>query len=212
MLAVAAFALAAPGPRAASADGATDLRQKLLALEGRIVSVDFQEQSLAQVLGYFSTASGVNLLLSPVVTAERDEDDLRITLRLTEVSVRTALDICLELKQLSLVYRSGILFVTTPKDARGKPVLRIYPIGDLQLRPAGSEWEQSPFGGEEEGKEHAFADPDFIMDLITQNTGADSWEDDGVRYSVNERYLFVRQYPSVHREIADLLELLRGYR
>jgi hypothetical protein len=89
--------------------------------------------------------------------------------------------------------------------------IRDFPGPDLQLRPAGSELE-GMFGGEEEGKEHSFADPEFLQDLVTENTGEGTWDDDGVRISVNERHLFVRQYAPVHREIARLLGLLRGYR
>ena len=50
------------------------------------------------------------------------------------------------------------------------------------------------------------------MDLIRDNTGKETWEDEGVSLSGNERYLVVRQYPTVHREIAGLLELLRCFR
>jgi hypothetical protein len=80
------------------------------------------------------------------------------------------------------------------------------------LRPAGAEGFENMFGGEEEGKEHAFADPDFIQDLIVSNCGKDTWEDDGVRISVNERFLVVRTYRSVHLEIGRLLMLLRAFR
>jgi hypothetical protein len=197
----------------------------LLRLEDRLVSMDFEEKPLAEVLKFFTQMTDVNLVVSPVLLEDRDPDDLLVTLRLREVSVKTALRVIMDLKQVSAVYRHGVIFITTPEDARGKPVLKIYPIGDLtvrirdfpgpdiQLHPSGSIDDPGRiWGGEEEGREHAFADPDFIMDLITQNAGQDTWEDEGVRYSVNERYLFIRQYPSVHREIDGILALLRAYR
>lgn len=222
--ALAAILAAAPAP-ARSAGSASDLHAMLLRLEERVVNLDFDEKPLDEVLRYFSDLTDVNLAVSPVLKAERSEEELRVTLSLHRISVKSALQIIVDLKSLGSVYRSGVIFLTTPKDARGKPRLRIYPIGDLTVRirdfPApdirlhasGEEGAfDAMFPHEEEGQEHAFADPEFIMDLITQNTGDDTWDDDGVRYSVNERYLVIRQYPSVHREIEEVLDLLRAYR
>jgi hypothetical protein len=219
-----ALVVALPGSRAAADGSARDLHQKLLLLEERVLTFDFKDKPLADVLAYFTEFTGVNLVLSPTVTADKSPEDLLVSLTLKKVSVKSALDIILELKGLAAVYRHGVIFVTTKADARGKPVLRIYSIGDLTVRirdfpapeigihPSGSEGVENMFQHEDEGKEHAFADPDFIMDLITQNAGEDTWNDKGVSYSANERYLFIRQYPSVHREIAGILDLLRAYR
>jgi hypothetical protein len=201
-----------------------DLRSMLQILEARKVNVDFEDLPLSEVLKFFSNATGVNLVLSPMVTEKRDAADLTVTLRLNEVSVKTALSIVLKLKDLASVYRHGVIMITTPQDARGKPTLKIYPISDLtfrlrdfpapdiQLRPSGAEDFGAIGGREEEGREHAFADPESIMDLVQENTGTGTWEDDGVRISVNERFLVVRQYGPVHHEIGRLLNLLRAFR
>lgn len=212
-------------PDARSAGSSNDLDSMLLRLEERLVTFDFEAKPLEEVLRYVSDLTDVNLAVSPLAKEKFSDEELAVTLRLNRVSVKSALAIIVDLKSLGSVYRSGVIFLTTPQDARGKPRLRIYPIGDLTVRirdfpgpdimlhPSGSEGAmENMFGREEEGQEHAFADPEFIMDLITQNTGPETWEDDGVRYSSNERYLFIRQYDSVHREIVDLLELLRAYR
>jgi hypothetical protein len=206
------------------AQSPTELRRMLLTLEETVVTVDFKQKPLPEVLRFFSDFTGVNLVVSPRLFDERDEVELEVTLSLRKVSVKTALGIILDLKQLGLVYRYGVLMVTTPQDARGKPVLRIYsiadltvpirdfPAPDLMLRPAGTEDFGNIFTREEEGAEHAFADPETILDLVSENTGKDTWEDEGVRISVTSRHLIVRTYPSVHREIANLLNLLRAFR
>ncbi len=200
------------------------LKQMLLVLNERQVNINFEDLPLSDVVKFFTNATGVNLVLSPMLYEDQGQDDLRVSLTLKRVSVKTALQIIMELKGLASVYRHGVIMITTPQDARGKPVLRLYsisdltfrirdfPAPDLQLRPAGSEDFGKVSGGEEEGKEHAFADPEFIMDLVTENTGTGTWEDDKVRVSVSERFLVVRQYPSVHREITHLLNLLRAFR
>jgi hypothetical protein len=199
------------------------LKQMLLILEDRLVNVHFKEKPLAEIVSYFSTLTGVNLVVSPVLLKDREEEELRVTLTLKKLSVASVLRIILDLKGLAAVYRHGVIMITTPKDARGKPRLKIYsiadltfkirdfPAPDLMLKPHGVE-DWGDIGGGEEVQEHSFADPELIMDLIRDNTGKDTWEDEGVSLSGNDRYLVVRQYPTVHREIAGLLELLRGFR
>ena len=208
-----------PVARTEAGGSANELREALLILKDRRVNFDLKERHLRDVLKFLSDFSGVNIIISPVLTAELDDHDMDVTLKLSKVTVWNALVIILELKNLKLVYRYGLLMVTTPKDARGKPKLRIYSIGDLtvkirdfpapdiQIRPSGFEFD------EPEVNEHeAFADPDFIQDLVTQNCGEETWEDEGVSISVSSRRMVVRQYPGVHREIERLLMLLRGYR
>jgi hypothetical protein len=200
------------------------VRQKVQVLAARKLSVDFKDKDLKDVVRFLTEYTGVNIIVSPLLSAKGDDYDLTVTLRLTDVSVRQLLSIILDLKGLAVVHRHGVIMITTPEDARGKPYLRIYPISDLtfrirdfpgpnlMLRPAGSEGLEDMFGGVEEGKEHAFADPEFIQDLILDNTGKDTWEDEGVRINVNERYLFARTYRTVHVEITRLLMMLRAYR
>ena len=166
----------------------------------------------------------MNLVVSPILGQEKDESDLQVTLKLQRISVKSVLEIILDLKGLAAVYRHGVIMITTPKDARGKPMLRLYAIGDLtvrikdfpapdlMLKPSGAEDFGAIGGTEEEGREHAFAEPEFILDLVTENTGSGSWDDEGVSISVNRRMLVVRTYRTVHREIAALLDLLRAYR
>jgi hypothetical protein len=213
-----------PLERTTAADRGMTLREQLLTLDATKVSIDFTEKPLHEVLAFFTSVTEVNLIVSPLLTTAKDDYDLNVTLKLKNVSVRQVLAILIELKGLSSVYRHGVIMITTPKDARGKPYLRIYSIGDLtmkirdfpgpdmMLRPAGSEGMEGMFGMVEEGKEHAFADPEFIQDLVQDNCGEDTWEDDKVAISVTERYMVVRTYGPVHKEITRLLMLLRGYR
>ncbi len=206
------------------AEAAPDEAQKaILVLSETIVSFDFKERPLPEVLTFFTQVSGVTFLVSPLLAEEMSPEELAVTLKLDRASLKTAIRIILDLKGIAAVWRYGTIYVTTPKDARGKPILRLYPIGDLtvrirdfpapelMLRPAGAEDSGQVGGTVEEGQERAFADPEFLQDLVTQNTGAGTWEDAGVSISANDRFLVVRQYPTVHVEIERLLSLLRSF-
>jgi hypothetical protein len=203
--------------------GPDEARKAVLVLSETIVSFDFKERPLPEVLSFFTQVSGVTFLVSPLLAQEMSPEELAVTLRLDRASLKTALRIILDLKGIAAVWRYGTILVTTPKDARGKPILRLYPIGDLtvrirdfpapelMLRPAGAEDYGQVGGVVEEGQERAFADPEFLQDLVTQNTGAGTWEDEGVSVSANDRFLIVRQYATVHVEIERLLSLLRSF-
>jgi hypothetical protein len=203
-----------------SAQSSSDLREKMLILEDRQVNVDFKQEPLADVLKFLSDVSGVSIIVAPVLTAEADDHDLDVTLTLTKVSIKSCLDVILDLKNLKLVYRHSLLMVTTPKDARGKPKLQIYSIGDLtarirdfpapdiHLRPSGTEFQEP----EEIIERPVFADADVIQDLVIANCSEETWDDEGVSIVVDERKMVVKQYPEVHREIVRLLDLLRAYR
>jgi hypothetical protein len=53
---------------------------------------------------------------------------------------------------------------------------------------------------------------DVLVQLIKENTGGRSWDNDKTAISVANGMLVVSQSPSVHREIQRLLGLLGQYR
>jgi len=126
----------------------------------------------------------------------------------------------LEGQGLGLGFRSGVLLVTMVKEARGAPVLRLHPAGefrmvirdfpgpDLQLKPSGAEFVEE----ERTESKHAFSDLEEIVALLKDNTGAGTWEDEGISASAMGDWILVKQYPDVQEEVARLLALLRSAR
>ena len=205
---------AAPGDRAR-------LRTMLNRLDSTLVNIDFREMGLDEALKHISRFTGVNLLISPKLRNEIDPADLTITLTLSKISAREALRIILEFKNLGIVFRHGVLMITTREDARGKPVLRIYDIAsltfpirdfpgpDLQLRPSGTVFDEDEDTNQ---RDDPFTDPQFIVDIITGNVDSDSWDADGVSIQASGKLLLVRQSPTTHVKIARLLAMLRAYK
>ena len=119
-----------------------------------------------------------------------------------------------------MAFEGGILRFTTPEAARGKPVLRIYGIGeltfvlrnfpgpDMNLRPSGAEFEQE----EQSDVANPFSDPERVIEMLREFIASESWEDEGVSIWADERKLIVRQYPQVQRKIARFLALLNASR
>jgi len=183
-------------------------------------SVTFEETPLPQVVDWLSAATGVNLILGPALLQEGDPEAIRVTLTLRQVTARQVLDLVVDGRGLAVGFRSGILLVTTPKEARGKPTLRLYlvsdithplrdfPGPDMMLHPSGAEREVE----QESVTSPAFPDADSVLNLLKDHTGEGTWEDGETSASVMGETIVVRQYAEVHREIAHLLSMLRAAR
>ena len=194
--------------------------EALRILEHTELSFDFDETPVRDAVTHLSLLTGVNMVLGPALLREGDADLLKVSLRLRKVTGRQALELLTDGLNLGIGFESGVVLVTTVKEARGKPVLRLYPIADLamvirdfpgpdlMLHPAGAEVKV------EETKEHkgAYSDPDDILRLVKDNAGAGTWDDTDVSASTMRDWLLVKQYPDVHAEIAQLLAMVRGAR
>ncbi len=195
-------------------------REALGILDRIEISVDFDGTPLRDAVNYLSTLTGVNLALGPALLKEGDADLLKVTLRLRRLPARRVLELMTDSLGLGIGFQGGVLLVTTAKEARGKPVLRLYAIGDLEmplrdfpapdlmLRPAGAEVEVE----EEKETKHPYSEPEDLLTLVKDNTGTGTWSDEGVSASTLRGWLVVRQYPEVQEEIAALLAMVRAAR
>lgn len=207
-----AVPVAAPAPKT--------LEQAMARLARVRVSVAFKETPFADAVDWIRKASGMNVMVSPVLHAQGIDGIRPLTMTLSNVSLRQVAELVARFSGSRFKLEDGILQFTTPKDARGKPYLRIYAIGeltmkirnfpgpDLNLRPAGADFEDEA----ESDADHAWSDPQRIVDMIQRTCGEETWTDADVSISADENKLIVRQYAEVHREIARLVTMLRGAR
>lgn len=209
----AAAALAArPAPK--------DLDEAMRRLARIRVNVSFKDTTFSEIVDYVRRVAGFNVIVSPVLQNEGLDGIRPLTMALTDVSLKQVVDLVAQASGTKLKCDDGILQFTTVKDARGKPVLRIYAIGDvtmplrnfpgpdLNLRPAHAEFEEE----KESDVESAWSDPQKIVDMIQKLCGEDTWADTDVSISADQNKLIVRQYPEVQRQIARLIMLLRAAR
>jgi hypothetical protein len=210
---------AAPAP-ATAARSPRSRREALRILDQILVSVNFDGTTVGDVVRHLGAVTGVNIVLGPALLKEGDPDLLKVTLRLQKVTARQVLEMTAENLGLGIGFQSGVLTLTTAKDARGRPTLRMYllsditmpirdfPAPDLMLHPAGSERQVV----EETETKPAFSDGDDILRLLKDVTGPGTWEDEGISATVMKEWLVVRQYEDVHEQIARVLFLLRSAR
>jgi len=195
-------------------------KEGLRFLERVTVTVAFDGTPLTDAVAYLATVADANIIIGPALRAEGGVEARKVTLRLKKVTARQALEFIADGQDLGIGFVSGVLTVTTRKEARGKPVLRLHPLGellmpltdfpapDLILRPAGAEKKVE----EEVQRKPAFADADAIIELLKKTAGEGTWEDPEVSVSTMGEYLVVKQYEEVQDEIGKLLALLRASR
>ena len=224
---IAVLVLAAIGNTAAAQQDPTDpvrqIRDKLTALK---ITVDFNNAKLDDVIAYFQEFSGLNFHLDADVRTKEVEGAGGVTLKVKEISMKSALKLVLNPRDLGCVYRDGVILITTKAKLGTQTVTRVYDVRDLvfQLRDfagprveltvpggAGAALAGASFSLEEEPKGELTAD--FLQDLIKSNTGERSWDDSSVAsISQINGLLVISQTKSVHEEIRRLLDLLRQFK
>jgi len=176
---------------------------------------------LVSVAEYLQQLTGVNFI---VTQAARDlEDEVAVTLKLSDRSVRKVLDLILEVvesKDLRWKVEDGVVKFVTKEEFVGGQELVTYGVQDL-IHPIpdypGREINVAPSGGltppEEDlpEREANVVNNSMLEDLIRQTIEPDSWDADernSIRITENG-IMTVNQTPDVHDQIRDLLENLR---
>lgn len=186
-------------------------------------SLDFTDAEMTDVIDFVSQLTGINFVIDQRVYRDMRPEELKVTISVKDVPVRTALKLILGLRGLTAEYREGALLVMPKKSLEEEVYLKMYDVRDLMFRiqdfPApeislksGSEAEVSvAFSDEPPAK---FTDPNFIVDVIKQNCGGDTWERvEGASVAMAAGgVLLVTQSQAVHKEIAKLINLLRMYK
>ena len=198
--------------------GPRTLDEALRRLAQRRADVDFRDMALDQVVDFLSKVGRVNMMVSAAFQAKAQGALPVVTLKLSDVSLKQCAELVAKTTGAQLAFRDGVLQFTTPEDARGAPVLRIYSISDLtfrvrnfpgpdlQLHLGDAKYVQE----EETEQESPLDNPQEVVDMIRKFTGEGTWDDAEVSISADGNKLVVRQYPEVLREISRLLLVLRA--
>ncbi len=127
--------------------------------------------------------------------------DTPITRDIKGTSLRSALRLMLRDMELTYVILDEVLLITTTEEADVRPLVRVYPVGDLLGR-------QGESGGEP-------AACQSLIKAITTCVSPDTWENVGGAGSIatippgKPSSLIVMQSQRVHEEVADFLGNLR---
>ena len=186
-----------------------------------VVTVNFEDTPLEDAIAFLRNQTGVNFIIANEIY---EEDPPPITLRATNMKLRTALKWILEVTDLKMAIRNEAVFIST-EDIQGDIILRMYDISDLTspvrdfpglelaYNAAGTEGGGASLfadAGFDDGGDEGI-DPEEIADFIQESVAVDSWEEDGVGITARSGgTLFVSQTSEIHELIGELLENLRN--
>jgi len=224
---IAALVVAAIGGTAVAQDDSSEAVRKIRdRISSMRITLDFNNAKLDEVIAYFQEFSGLNFHLDADARAKEGEEGSKVTIKLKDVTLKTALKLVLNPRDLGCVYRDGVILIATKAKLGSQTVTRVYDVRDLLFRlrdfagprveltvpgGAGAALAGASFTLEEEPKGELTEE--FLTDLIKTNTGERSWDDNSAAsISQINGLLVISQSKPVHEEIRHLLDLLRQFK
>ena len=106
--------------------------QRIMEALDRPAQFDFLDTPLTDVATFLSDTYGINVVLAKSTLADAAvTEDTPVTSSLSGISLRSALRIMLGELKLTYVIRDEVMQITTPEDAEGQLITKVYPVGDL---------------------------------------------------------------------------------
>ncbi len=190
------------------------------------VTVDFSNVTLEEGISYLRDFTGLNIIVDAEVYKNQSEDQLKVTLKVKDLLLKSVLKLMLNSRELTAMYKEGVLLVI-PKGKIDKAVtLQLYDVRDLLVKIqdfAGPKVELvSPSkggGGPLTGATFTLEEPrstiteEFITEMVKQNTGDKSWDENpNASINLTNGVMVVSQSKRVHEEIKRFINLLRQFK
>lgn len=194
-------------------------------LNNQRVTLDFKDAPIQDVVSFLAEFTGINFYLDPEIHAKLSEEQLRVTLKVRDLLLKSALKLVLSAKELTGVYKEGVIVIQHRDKLGGSTAMQVYDVRDLLFKlqdfPGPRvELQSNTAGGTAlTGATFTLEEPrsviseDFITDLIKTNTGDRSWDENpNASVTLANGLLIVSQTRKVHEEIKRLLNLLRQFK
>jgi len=190
------------------------------------ITVDFANVTMEEAIGYLRDFSGLNIIVDAEVYKNQSEDQLKVTLKVKDLLLKSVLKLMLNSRELTAMYKEGVVLVV-PKGKVDKAVtLQLYDVRDLLVKIqdfAGPKVELvSPSkggGGPLTGATFTLEEPrstiteEFITEMVKQNTGDKSWDENpNASINLTNGVMVVSQSKRVHEEIKRFINLLRQFK
>jgi hypothetical protein len=168
------------------------------------VSFDFHRTPLVRVAEFITERCGIRCRLDERALEDAGlTPETKVTLHVSGITLRSALELLLDQVDLTWVVQDGTLLITTPEAVEQRVTFDIYSVGDLVTfrDQRGNLWE----------------DYDYLVEAITYNVSPYRWDNldkDKPRLAAGtfagQKILMVWQTDRAHEEIVQLLRELRN--
>src|SRR5439155_12264448 len=100
----------------------------------KTVDLNFKDVPLKTAIEHLRSVTGINIVADlGTLQAESVSLEQPITLRVDNISLKSALNLMLSQVHLTHLTQDEVLLVTTDKGARGKQVQKVYSVADLVI-------------------------------------------------------------------------------
>ena len=190
------------------------------------ITVDFANTTLEEAVSYLRDFTGLNIVVDAEVYKNQSEDQLKVTLKVKDLLLKSVLKLMLNSRELTAMYKEGVLLII-PKGKIDKSVtLQLYDVRDLLVKiqdfPGPKVELVSPSksgGGPLTGATFSLEEPrstlteEFITEMVKQNTGDRSWDENpNASITLTNGVMVVSQSKRVHEEIKRFINLLRQFK
>ncbi|QDT36473.1 hypothetical protein [Stratiformator vulcanicus] len=190
-------------------------------LEKSITGLSFKETPLSEVIDELGHRTGITFRFDERALIDHGIDsgqEISLSIKKSPVSVRDVVRIMIRPMDLALLNDSGVGVITTQTEADDILENRVYNVRDLiedAVMRRGLDNSPSPYGGISKSEEPQcveFPPTEDLIRVIYAASGHPWIEIDGVGGTIKhfDGLLIISQTEACHREIADLLEQLRG--
>lgn len=176
------------------------------------VTLDFQNAPIDAVVDYLREISGLNIFVDGKV---RDKN-LVVSLKVTEISLRSVFGLILKPHDCDILFKDGVLQLMTKPDVADRTMkMEIYDCRDI-LHPVqnfpGVEIDLNAGAGVIVNPPDDVAGSEIpIEELVRAHTGGRSWEENPKAViRMQNGLLVVKNTPEVHKQVRRMLDLLRA--
>lgn len=176
----------------------------------------YSEVDIVEVVKDIGKRARITVVIDKAALESIDEDDRKITLELADIKAGNALNIVIDQVGLVKSYKNGVLYITTKERAATRTVTKTYDVRDItakvvdfpapRLRLKGEDSTSNGPQYVEPEKEEPTTDD--IIEMIEESIDADWGGTCSV--SVAKGNLVIRAPRAIHKEVAELLGMLRG--
>ncbi|MBI2919503.1 MAG: hypothetical protein HYY18_00295 [Planctomycetes bacterium] len=219
---IAVLALAGALALPARAENPDDARQKALnQLENTKISLEFKDATLDEVVDFLHEVTKINFVMSKGVREKAQGDELRVTIRVNELPLKSALKLLLEMNDLAMIWSDGVLLIQTKEERGGDVKMEMIDVKDLMMKIQDFPGPELQLETTDDGiptigitePEKPFESREGLESIIRNATGGDAtWSRDGVSLTIENGLLIVAHNEETIKEVRRLIESLRQFK
>ncbi len=194
-------------------------------LESLPITLNFNETPFQDVIRFIQTTADINIVTDPKVIQNFEIEGTKVTLNVTDLKLKTALNILLEFHNLVFTFRDDVLFITDKESelAKGEAITVLHDIRDLtgqvkdfpgpklKLEAPGENGSTGTVFDEGEGDGDPVLTGERLTELIRSSIAPDSWEAEDYSIAETSGQLLVINTDEVQEEIRNFLSDMRRF-